>query len=57
MLSLARRFLDEDSGQDLIEYAFLAVFIALAVSTSLSTVGCQLNSRFTGIGNSIGSGS
>ena len=31
MLGVIRQFIREDEGQDLIEYAFLAAFIALAV--------------------------
>ena len=39
---LVVRFIHEDQGQDLIEYAFLAVFIALAVAAVLQTVAIAM---------------
>ena len=54
MRNLIVRFIHEDEGQDLIEYAFLAVFIALAVVTILGTVGNNISSQFSNIGVQVG---
>lgn len=57
MKSLFLRFVREDEGQDLIEYAFLAVFIALVVTVALGTLGSNLNSKFDSIASQVSSGS
>ena len=57
MKNLIARFVREDEGQDLIEYAFLAVFISLAVTAGLRAVKNGINSQFTNIGSSVSSGS
>jgi len=51
------RFVREDEGQDLIEYAFLAVFIALAVTAAIQGIGTALNTQFTNISGQVGGGS
>jgi Flp pilus assembly pilin Flp len=48
-----RRFIGEDEGQDLIEYAFLAIFVALAVTVGLQAIGGGLNSGFSNIGAQV----
>ena len=57
MKNLFARFVREDEGQDLIEYAFLAVFIALVVTVALTAVGTQLSTKFSSIATQIQSGS
>jgi len=57
MKNLLVRFIREDQGQDLIEYAFLAVFIALAVSLGLSAVATGVNTQMSNIGTQVSSGS
>ena len=57
MKNFFARFIREDEGQDLIEYAFLAVFIALVVTAGLSTLGTNLNSKFNSIATQVSSGS
>jgi len=47
------QFVREDHGQDLIEYAFLAVFIALAVTLGLTAVATAINNQMTNIGNQV----
>jgi Flp pilus assembly pilin Flp len=47
------RFVREEEGQDLIEYAFLAVFIALAVIVGIQAVATGLNTQFTAIGSKV----
>jgi Flp pilus assembly pilin Flp len=53
MKSLFARFVREDQGQDLIEYAFLAVFIALAVVVGLQAVATGVNTQMTNIGTQV----
>ena len=53
MVNLIARFVREDQGQDLIEYAFLAVFIALAVTLGLQAVATGVNSQMSNIGLQI----
>ena len=46
MKNLIQRFIREEEGQDLIEYAFLVVFIAIVVMVILGTVGTAINGLF-----------
>ena len=57
MKNLFARFIREDQGQDLIEYAFLAVFIGLAVTLGLKAVASGVNTQMSNIGTQISSGS
>jgi len=42
MSNLLSRFVREDAGQDLVEYAFLIVFIALVAVAGLNLLGVNL---------------
>jgi Flp pilus assembly pilin Flp len=53
MKQLIARFVREESGQDLIEYAFLAVFIALVVILGLQAVGTAVNSKMSSIASQV----
>jgi pilus assembly protein Flp/PilA len=55
--TLIARFIRHEEGQDLIEYAFLAVFIALVVTVALTNLGTNLNSKFDSIATQVASGS
>ena len=57
MKNFIARFIQEDHGQDLIEYAFLAVFIALVVTVALGTLGTNINIKFDSIATQVSSGS
>jgi len=57
MKSFLSRFVREESGQDLIEYAFLAVFIALVVVAGITALGTSINSQMSNIGSQVSSGS
>jgi pilus assembly protein Flp/PilA len=48
---LAERLLREESGQDLIEYALLASFIAMASFASLSLLGPVLAGFYSTLGS------
>ncbi len=43
MTELLRRMWTDDQGQDLVEYALIAVLVSLAVFVALQAVGTQLN--------------
>ena len=51
--NLVRRLVREDQGQDLIEYAFLVAFIALAVILSLQSLGAGVSTQMTNIGTQV----
>jgi Flp pilus assembly pilin Flp len=46
MSNLFVRFVRDDSGQDLVEYAFLIVFIALVAAVGLDLLGVNLLNLF-----------
>ena len=52
---LLKRFVGEDCAQDLIEYALLVTFIALAVVTGLQSLGVAVNGQY-GVASSVISG-
>lgn len=43
----------EESGQDLIEYALLAALIALAATVGMSVVASNINNAFGKIGSKL----
>jgi pilus assembly protein Flp/PilA len=47
MIALLRSLHNEESGQDLIEYALLALLIALAAVAILPTVGSDVSAEFS----------
>lgn len=53
MKQLLVRFIREDQGQDLIEYAFLAIFIGLAVTLGLQAVATGVNTQMSNIGTQV----
>jgi pilus assembly protein Flp/PilA len=48
------RFINDDAGADLIEYALLAGLISLACVATLTTVGTSIKDLFTRISTKIG---
>jgi len=54
---LALRLLRDDAGQDLIEYALLATFVALVAIAGATLLGTALNGWFTSISSSVSSAS
>jgi pilus assembly protein Flp/PilA len=53
MKQLLKSFLNDESGQDLIEYALVAALIALVAITGLNGLASSINSEFTKIGGDI----
>jgi pilus assembly protein Flp/PilA len=50
MKSLFKRFVGEEQGQDLIEYALLAGLISLASVLAITTLGTTISDKYTAIG-------
>jgi Flp pilus assembly pilin Flp len=49
------RFVHEDEGQDLVEYALLITFIALACIVGMQQLGTAINNRYNSISSSLAS--
>jgi pilus assembly protein Flp/PilA len=47
------RWLRDEEGQDLIEYALLAAFISLIAIAAITNIGTVVNSWYTGYGTTI----
>ena len=47
MLQILQNFLKDEEGQDLVEYALLLVFLALAAIAILPTLGSNVNRVFS----------
>ena len=54
-LYAALRFIREEDGQDLIEYALVAALIALAATAGMGTVATAINNAFSAIGSELSS--
>jgi len=53
MNAILRRLAGEDHGQDLIEYALLAAFIALAVTAALVALGSSISGLFSTVSGKL----
>lgn len=53
MKILLGRFVREDQGQDLIEYALLAAFIALVSMGAITALGTQLNLTYGSLSTKV----
>ena len=53
MIKWLVRFVRDEEGQDLVEYAFLLVFIALVTAVSLDLLGVNLNVLYNAIASSL----
>lgn len=53
MKSLIVRFVREEQGQDLIEYALLAAFLSLAAAGGATLVGISLDGWYTAVSGTI----
>ncbi len=53
MKNLFARFIKEDEGQDLIEYALLAGFIAVVAVVAIQGIGTKVNALFTATNTAI----
>jgi pilus assembly protein Flp/PilA len=55
MKNLFVRFVREDEGQDIIEYALLAAFISVSAWLLLGTIGSQTNQIYAKVGTAVSS--
>jgi len=53
MKNLFNRFVREEQGQDLIEYALLAGLISLASVIAITALGTAIQTKFTGVGTAV----
>ena len=53
MKNFITRFVREDEGQDLVEYALLIAFIALACIVGLQNLGTAINNTYNSISSSL----
>jgi pilus assembly protein Flp/PilA len=52
-LSVLHKLHQDESGQDLIEYALIAALIALAAVTTMSNLGGAINSAFDKVSSTL----
>jgi pilus assembly protein Flp/PilA len=57
MKNMLMRFVREEEGQDLVEYALLITFIALACIVGMQQLGTAINNRYQSISSSLQTGS
>ena len=55
MKNLFARFIKEEEGQDLIEYALLAALLAVALAAGITTLKGQIGTVFTNVGAALAS--
>ncbi len=48
-----RAFANDESGQDLIEYALIAGLIAVGAIAAMTLLGNNIGNSFNGVGNTI----
>jgi Flp pilus assembly pilin Flp len=53
MKNLIARYVREESGQDLIEYALLGSFVSLAAYLGANFLGGELNSWYSAVGAEV----
>jgi Flp pilus assembly pilin Flp len=53
MKNLIARFVREDAGQDLIEYALLGSFVSLAAYLGATALGGALNGWYSAVGGEV----
>ena len=54
ILNVLRSLHEDESGQDLIEYALIAALVAFAAVVGMNTLASGLNSAFSKIGSTLG---
>ena len=53
MKNLMKRFVNEEAGQDLIEYSLLAALVAVACIATMQALAVDINEIFTAIGTAL----
>ncbi|SEG52722.1 pilus assembly protein Flp/PilA [Bryocella elongata] len=52
-MSFIKNFVQEESGQDLIEYALVAGLIGLAAVAAMSTLAGKIGNAFSNVGSQL----
>ena len=52
-MKLVKKFLNEESGQDLIEYALIAALLALAAIGAMTSLANNIKNVFGNVGNNL----
>jgi pilus assembly protein Flp/PilA len=52
-MTYLKNFINDEEGQDLVEYALLLGFIAILAVAAVTTLGTKVNSYFTVIGSKL----
>jgi Flp pilus assembly pilin Flp len=47
MINLVKNFLNEEHGQDMIEYVLILAFVCIGAAAIITTVGTDLNTVWT----------
>ncbi len=55
MKQLFSNLMNDESGQDLIEYALVAALVGLGAVAAMKTLGTTINSAFTSVGTTLSS--
>jgi len=55
MKQLMKKFVMDESGQDLIEYALVAALVGLGSIASMNSLAASIANTFNGIGNALSS--
>ena len=55
LIEIVRAFVNDDSGQDLLEYALLVALIALVAFGAVKLAGGSVNTIFSNIANQLSS--
>jgi pilus assembly protein Flp/PilA len=53
MKQLLKRFVQDESGQDLIEYALVAALVGLGAVASMQGLSNSIGNAFNGVGTSL----
>jgi pilus assembly protein Flp/PilA len=53
MTTLFSRFVRDESGATAIEYGLIAALIAVVIITALQTIGTNLTTKFTAVGDAL----
>lgn len=52
-MTYLKNFINDEEGQDLVEYALLLGFIAIVAVAAVGTIGTKVNSYFSKIGGQL----
>jgi len=53
LFSTCQRLWHDDEGQDIIEYALLAVFISIIAVTTIQTIGSNVNTLYGDVSSAM----